>query len=423
MSHHIPFSPPRIDQKIIDEVIDTLKSGWITTGPKTKLFEKRLTEYTGAKATLCLNSATAGLEMVLKWFGVAEGDEVILPAYTYSATANVIIHCGAKPVFVDIGDDFNINVEAIRQAITTDTKVIIPVDFGGWPCDYDMINSLVRDERIVNLFSPRTVVQQQLGRILVLSDAAHSIGATYKGKKTGNLTDVSVFSFHAVKNIATAEGGAVSLNLPSPFDNDDIYRALSIKTNHGQTKDALARAKTGAWKYDIVEAGYKFNMTDIAASIGLVELERYERDTLIKRKKIVNNYNRLLQEYEWAVIPILKINERESSYHLYPLRIKNITEHQRDWIIEALALKGIAVNVHFIPVPMMSYYKGLNYNIADYLNTYRHYKAEISLPVFYDLRLSQIKAVVGALADAVKELNIDNSRKKDLLLYSESAMA
>ncbi|HWZ13958.1 MAG TPA: DegT/DnrJ/EryC1/StrS aminotransferase family protein [Mucilaginibacter sp.] len=423
MSHKIPFSPPRIDQKIIDEVVDTLKSGWITTGPKTKLFEKRLTEYTGAKATLCLNSATAGLEMMLRWFGVAEGDEVILPTYTYSATANVIIHCGAKPVFVDIGDDFNINVEAVRRAITVKTKVIIPVDFGGWPCDYDKVNSLVREEKIVSLFNPLTENQHKLGRILVLSDAAHSIGASYKGKKTGSLTDVSVFSFHAVKNITTAEGGAVSLNLPFPFDNNEIYTSLSIKTNHGQTKSAFARVNAGAWKYDIVEAGYKFNMTDIAASIGLVELERYERDTLIRRKTIANSYNRLLKKYEWAVIPVLKNNERESSYHLYPLRIKNVTEQQRDSIIETLALKGVAVNMHFIPVPMMTYYKGLNYDIADYPDTYRHYKAEISLPVFYDLSLAQIRAVVRALADAVEELNIDNPAEGSLSRYSESAMA
>jgi dTDP-4-amino-4,6-dideoxygalactose transaminase len=423
MSINIPFSPPRIDQKIIDAVVDTLKSGWITTGSKTKLFEKQLTEYTGARATLCLNSATAGLEMMLRWFGVTEGDEVILPPYTYSATTNVIIHCGAKPVFVDIGDDFNINVNAICNAITRKTKVIMPVDFGGWPCDYDQINSLVREEKIVNLFTPLTANQQKLGRILILSDAAHSIGASYKGKKTGSLTDVSVFSFHAVKNITTAEGGAVSLNLPFPFDNNDVYSSLSIKANHGQTKSALARIKTSAWKYDIVEAGYKFNMTDIAASIGLVELARYEHDTLAKRKKIVNNYNRLLQKYNWAITPVLKTSERESSYHLYPLRIKNVTEKQRDSIIEILALKGVAVNVHFIPVPMMSYYKGLNYNMADYPNTYRHYKAEISLPVFYDLSLAQIKVVVKALADAVEELTIENSAKRDVLHYSESAIA
>lgn len=423
MPGNIPFSSPRIDQKIIDEVVDTLKSGWITTGSKTRLFEKRLSEYTGAKATLCLNSATAGLEIMLRWFGVTRGDEVILPAYTFGATANVIIHCGAKPVFVDIGDDFNINAEAIRKAITLNTKVIMPVDFGGWPCDYDQINSLVQEDGVRKLFSPLTANQHRLGRILILADAAHSMGATYKGKKVGSVTDISVFSFHAVKNITTAEGGAISLNLPFPFDNNDVYSLLSAKTNHGQDKSALDRKKTGAWKYDIIDAGFKFNMTDIAASIGLVELERYEQDTLVKRKKIINHYNRLLRKHEWAVIPALKNNKIKSSYQLYPLMIKDVTERQRDRIIEALALKGITVNVHFIPLPMMSYYKKLNYDMADYPNAYRHFKAEISLPVFYDLNLSQIKAVVNALADAIKRLATSNSLKANPAHYSEAAMA
>jgi dTDP-4-amino-4,6-dideoxygalactose transaminase len=408
----IPFSPPRIDQQIIDEVVDCLKSGWITTGPKTKLFEKRLTAYTKAKATLCLNSATAGLEIMLRWFGVKEGDEVILPAYTYSATANVIIHCGAKPVFVDVADDFNVSVDAIRNVITKNTKVIIPVDFGGWPCDYDSINSLVHEDRFVKLFTPANVAQQKLGRILIHADSAHAIGATYKGKKAGNFTDVSVFSFHAVKNITTAEGGAISLNLPPPFDNREVYNSLSIKTCHGQNKDALARLGTGTWRYDIIEAGYKFNMTDIAASIGLVELERYERDTLKKRKEIADSYNRLLKKYEWAILPPMKNSERESSCHLYPLRINNISEQDRDIIIEQIILKGISVNVHFIPVPMMSYYKALNYNITDYPNTYNNYKAEISLPVFYDLKSHEVEEVVHVLNDAVEALYKSRMWKK-----------
>ena len=406
MPHKIPFSPPHIDQRIIDEVVDTLRSGWITTGPKTRLFEKRLTAYTGAKATLCLNSATAGLEMMLRWFGVTAGDEVILPAYTYSATANVIIHCGAKPVFVDVGDDFNISVKTIRKAITKHTKVIMPVDFGGWPCDYDEINSLVREPAFLSLFTPANITQQQLGRILVLADAAHSIGATYKGKRTGSLTDASVFSFHAVKNITTAEGGAIAFNLPAPFNNVRVYQSLLIKTNHGQDKDALAKLKPGAWKYDIIEAGYKFNMTDIHASIGLVELERYETDTLPQRKAIVNEYNRLLKKYNWAMLPVMKNNQKESSYHLYPLRINNITEDERDMIIEHISAKGIAVNVHFIPVPMMGYYKHLDYNIADYPVTYNNYKAEISLPVFYGFSFNDIETVVAALSDAVNKLGI-----------------
>jgi len=422
MSFKIPFSPPRIDQKIIDEVVKTLKSGWITTGPKTTSFEKKLTGYTGAKATLCVGSATAGLEIMLRWFGVCEGDEVILPAYTYAATANVIIHCGAKPVFVDCGNDFNINADTIRKAITGRTKVIIPVDFGGWPCQYDKINGLVREEEIVTLFNPGSEIQRQLGRILILSDAAHSIGATCNGKKTGSLTDASVFSFHAVKNITTSEGGAISLNLPMPFDNGDIYKSLAVTINHGQDKNASERATRGGWKYDIIEAGYKFNMTDMAASIGLVELERYERDTLTRRKEIVNTYNKLLLKYEWAILPTFKDNERESSYHLYPLRIKNITEAQRDSIIKKVALKGISLNVHFIPVPMMTYYKGLKYKITDYPRAYQNYKAEISLPVFYDLTLFQIKAVVLALAEAVKNLNA-TCPKRQLDAPDQSAAA
>ena len=238
----IPFSPPHIDQKIIDEVTKVLKSGWITTGPQTKLFEKELTKYCGNQSTLCLNSATAGLEMILRWYGVKEGDEVILPAYTYSATANVVMHCGATPVFVDVNsDDFNISVQNIEKAITSKTKVVMPVDFAGYPCDYDAINTLVKKHSAT--FIASTDEQKILGRILVLSDSAHSVGAWYKGKRAGSLTDVSVFSFHAVKNLTTAEGGAIALNLPEPFDNDAVYKSLCVKTLHGQDKDALAKTK------------------------------------------------------------------------------------------------------------------------------------------------------------------------------------
>jgi dTDP-4-amino-4,6-dideoxygalactose transaminase len=303
----------------------------------------------------------------------------------------VVVHCGATPVFVDVSDDFNIDVDAIRKAITKNTKVIMPVDFGGWPCKYTEINSLVLEDKILKLFDPTNENQHRLGRILILSDAAHSIGASYRGRKTGSLTDVSVFSFHAVKNLTTAEGGAISLNLPEAFDSDEVYRCLNIKILHGQNKDALAKLNPGAWKYDIVEAGYKYNMTDILASIGLVELERYDTDTLLKRKEIVHHYNQLLNKYSWANLPVIKSDEAESSYHL---------------IIEQISLDGISVNVHFIPVPMMSYYKSLNYNIADYPNSYNNYKAEISLPVFYDLEFSQIEEIVKALYKAIKRLKI-----------------
>ncbi|MEO8088528.1 MAG: DegT/DnrJ/EryC1/StrS aminotransferase family protein, partial [Bacteroidota bacterium] len=241
----IPFSPPRIDQKIIDEVTAVLKSGWITTGPRTKLFENKLAEYCGCQSVLCLNSATAGLEIMLRWFGVKQGDEVIVPAYTYSATANVVIHCGATPVFVDVKDDFNIDVAEIEKAITSKTKVVMPVDFGGYPCDYDSINTLVGRDDIRKKFIAQSPEQKKLSRIMVLSDAAHSLGAWYKGKRTGSLTDISVFSFHAVKNLTTAEGGAVGLNLPVPFNNEEEYKKLCVTTLHGQNKDALAKMQKG----------------------------------------------------------------------------------------------------------------------------------------------------------------------------------
>jgi len=402
----IPFSPPRIDQKIIDEVTAVLKSGWITTGPRTKLFEKKLAEYCGCKSALCLNSATAGLEIMLRWFGVKAGDEVIVPAYTYSATANVVIHCGAKPVFVDVADDFNIDLSAIEKAITKNTKVIMPVDFGGFPCDYDSINELVQRDDIRKIFKAETEEQKRLSRILVLSDAAHSLGAWYKGKRTGSLTDVSVFSFHAVKNLTTAEGGAVGLNLPAPFSNEEEYKRLCVTTLHGQNKDALAKMQKGNWRYDIVEPGYKCNMADILAAIGLVELERYDNDTLIRRKWIFNKYSEGLEKYSWAIVPKAAVqNPRtETSFHLFPLRIKGVNEAQRDEIIQKIFGKDVSVNVHFIPVPMMSFYKSLGYDIKNYPNTYRLYSSEISLPVFYDLTDADVERVINAVVDSVQSV-------------------
>jgi len=257
MKNNIPFSPPRIDKKIIDEVVDTLQSGWITTGPKTKRFENEITSYCGHRKTLCVSSGSAGLELMLRWFGVKEGDEVILPAYTYAASANCVVHCGAKVVFVDVSSsDFNISLEKIEAAITPRTKVIMPVDIGGWPCNYDAINSLVKENNIKNIFQAETKEQEKLGRILVISDAAHSLGSEINGKKSGSFTDITVFSFHAVKNLTTAEGGAVCLNLPNSFDTEHEYKQLNLKSLHGQNKDALAKTQIGNWRYDIVEAGF-----------------------------------------------------------------------------------------------------------------------------------------------------------------------
>jgi dTDP-4-amino-4,6-dideoxygalactose transaminase len=398
----IPFAPPRIDDKIIDEVVATLRSGWITTGPRTKEFEKRLSAYNGNESTLCLNSATAGLEIMLKWFGVKEGDEVILPAYTYSATANVVIHCGATPVLVDIGGDFNMDVKKIKSAITPKTKVIMPVDFAGFPCDYDEILKIVSDKDVVSKFIANSDKQKMLGRIMILSDAAHSLGAEYKGKKTGTLADVSVFSFHAVKNLTTSEGGAIALNFPKPFDNLEIYKYLCIYTLHGQNKDALAKMQKGNWKYDIIEAGYKCNMTDISAAIGLVELERYDNDTLVKRREICEEYSKQLAKCEWAELPPLSNDISTSSYHLYPLRIKGITEAERDAIIQAIFDLDVSVNVHFIPLPLLTYYKNLGYNIQNYPDTYDSFSREISLPVFYSITEEQIQRVINAVISSVE---------------------
>jgi len=400
----IPFSPPRIDQRIIDAVTDTLKSGWITTGPKTKLFEKKITEYSGNKTTLCLNSATAGLELMLRWFGVKEGDEVIVPAYTYCATANVIIHCGATPVFADNETDFNISAKTLEKLITPKTKVIIPVDIAGFPCDYDKINELVNKQEIKIKFNPNTEEQKQLGRILIMSDSAHSFGAIYKNHRSGSLIDITVFSFHAVKNLTTAEGGAVCLNLPAPFDNEAIYKKLCIKSLHGQNKDALEKFKAGNWKYDVVEAGYKYNMTDMQAAIGLVELERYDDDMLKKRERIFNLYSELLSKFDWAEIPSYKTNDKTSSFHAYLLRIKGINESQRDQIIQHIFEKEVSVNVHFIPIPMFTYYKSLGYSIKNFPVSFENYAHVISLPVFYNLTEEQVKTVVTAVSESVEQV-------------------
>ncbi len=398
----ISFSPPRMDEKIFREVIDTLKSGWITTGPKTKLFEKNLTAYSGQKSTLCVSSGSAGLELILRWYGVKAGDEVILPAYTYVATANVILHCGAKPVFVDVNaDDINIAVAEIEKAITEKTKVIMPVDLAGLPCDYNDINKLVNKPDIRSKFIPANDIQKNLGRILVLSDAAHSLGATYHGKKSGSLTDITVFSFHAVKNLTTAEGGAICLNLPEPLNNDDLYKTLNINALHGQTKDALAKFKIGNWRYDIIEAGYKFNMTDIAAAMGMVELERYDSDMLIRRKQIFERYANALSHYAWADLPVFKTREKSSSYHAFLLRIKDVDETTRDKIIQDIFKQDVAVNVHFVPLPMMTLYKNMGYNINDYPVSFNNYSREISLPVYYDLTDEQVDIVVKAVVKAV----------------------
>lgn len=398
----VPFSPPYIDDDMINEVIDTLRSGWITTGPKTREFENQLAQYCGAKKAVCLNSATAGLELMLRWFGVKDGDEVILPAYTYSATANVVMHCGAKPVFVDINtNDFNINAERIKEAITANTKVIMPVDIGGWPCDYDEIMEVA--ETASSVFVPNTSEQERLGRVMVLSDAAHSIGAEYKGRRTGVLADASVFSFHAVKNLTTAEGGAVILNLGKNFDLESIYKQLKVTSLHGQTKDAFEKTQVGSWRYDIVEAGFKWNMSDIQASLGLVQLKKYPQ-ILEKRRRVCEAYANALSQYDWAELPPLESESKLSCCHLFPSLIRGVDEQQRDEIIRLVSENDVAVNVHFMPVPMLSFYRDLGYDVHQYPNTYNRYSREISLPVFYTISDEQVAYVIEVLVASVEKV-------------------
>jgi len=397
----IPFSPPRIDQKVIDEVTAALQSGWITTGPRTKLFEKKITEYCGCKTTVAVNSWTMGMQVFLNWWGIKEGDEVILPAYTYCASANVIVHSGAKPVMVDINAaDFNISVDAIRKAITPRTKAIIAVDLAGFPCDYDKINALVQEPEIKKLFQAGNDLQNQLGRILVISDAAHSFGATMNGKQTGSLTDVTTFSFHAVKNLTTAEGGAVCFNLPEGFDHDEIYKTFCTMILHGQNKDALAKTQKGNWRYDVEEPGFKCNMTDLQAAIGLVELDRYQ-ENLDRRKAIFKQYDEAFKKHAWAITPLHTTDNKISCYHLYQLRIADITEAQRDAIMQVIFDQDVSVNVHFLPLPTLTAYKKRGYKMEDYPETWNKYHNEISLPVYFNLTDEQVKIVVAAVEKAV----------------------
>lgn len=396
----IPFSPPRIDQKVIDEVTAALQSGWITTGPRTKLFEKKITEYTGCKSTVAVNSWTMGMQVLLNWWGIGEGDEVILPAYTYCASANVIIHAGATPIMVDIAkEDFNIDVEKIRAAITSKTKAIIAVDIAGLPCDYDRIYSVIEESK--ELFSGTSDLQKMLGRILLISDAAHSFGARMQGKVSGSLADVSCFSFHAVKNLTTAEGGSICFNLPEQFNHAEIYKHFCTLILHGQSKDALAKAQKGNWRYDVEEPGFKCNMTDLQAAIGLVELDRYQ-ENLDRRKEIFRQYDEFFSSFPWAIKPLSNTGNKETCYHLYLLRISNVTEAQRDLIMQHIFDQDVSVNVHFQPLPILTAYKKRGYRMEDYPEAWNKYQNEISLPVYFNLTDSEIQIVMKAVQNAVE---------------------
>lgn len=394
----IPFSPPYIDDVVKKEIEGVLSSGWITTGPKVKALENLIRALYQVPEAVGVNSWTSGTILLLKWWGIGPGDEVIIPAYTYAATALSVLHAGATPVMVDVKDDFTIDPLLVEAAITAKTKAIIPVDFGGLPCDYDSLNALVKKEAVRKLFNPKSEVQKQLGRVLIIADAAHSLGATYKTQAVGTLTDFTVLSLHAVKNITAAEGGVICINLPEPFDNAALYPRIRRFTLNGQTKDAFTKTQAGAWQYDIVEPGMKCNLPDLNAALALGQLKQY--DTLLaRRQEIFTRYSNYFQDKSWAKLPIGNDGDRRPSYHIYPLRIRNVSEGQRNSIINEISQRDVAVNVHFIPLPMLSLFKE-DHAIERYQKSYDLYSQEISLPIYPQMSDEMVDHVCSVVNEA-----------------------
>ena len=397
---NIPFSPPDITEAEIEEVAAALRSGWITTGPKTKEFEHKIAEYCGVNKAVCLNSQTACAEMALRILGIGEGDEVIVPAYTYTATASVVCHVGAKLVFVDVQkDSLEMDYDKMEAAITEKTKVIIPVDLGGVPCDYDRIFEIV--ERKKSLFHPKNEIQRVMGRISVNADAAHAFGAVWHGKKVGSIADFSSFSFHAVKNLTTAEGGALTWRTIPGIEDEEIYHQIQLLSLHGQSKDALAKTKLGAWEYDIVGPWYKCNMTDIMAAIGLTQLERYD-GMLERRREIIKKYDSVLKPLGIEVLRHYT-EEYSSSGHLYITRIPGITLDQRQEVITKMAEAGIACNVHYKPLPMMTAYKNMGFDIKEYPNAYERFVNEVTLPLHTKLTDEEVEYVLQTIEKISEE--------------------
>ena len=394
---NIKFSPPDITQEEIDEVVDTLKSGWITTGPKTKLFEKQIAEYCHTAKAVCLNSATAGLELILRFLGIGEGDEVITSAYTYTASASVIRHVGAKIVLVDVDkDDFSISAANVAKAVTDKTKAIIGVDIAGIIADYDALYAIADDKK--NIFKPSNAVQKAIGRIVVIADAAHSFGAVKDGKVSGEIADFTSFSFHAVKNLTSAEGGAVTWRSIDGISDEDIYTQFMLMSLHGQSKDALSKMKIGAWEYDIKTLGYKCNMTDIMAAIGIVQLKRYSK-LLARRRQIIETYDKAFAGTKIKILDHFG-DDHSGSGHLYITRVDGIDEQHRNAVITALASKGIATNVHYKPLAMFTGYKELGFDIKDYPNAYDLYRNEITLPLHTLLTDEEVQFIIDSYKEA-----------------------
>lgn len=398
---NIPFSPPDINEKEMNDVVEVLKSGWITTGPKTKDFERKITEYCNSAGTVCLSSATASLEMTLRLLGIGEGDEVIVPAYTYTASCSVICHVGATPVMVDSQIDCEeMDYSLLSDAITEKTKAVIPVDIAGILCDYDKIFEVIESKK--ELFNPDNDLQKAFGRIVVVADSAHGLGAVRDGKRSGSFADFTCFSFHAVKNLTTAEGGAVTWKHNDNLSDEEIYKKFQILSLHGQTKDALEKTQKGSWEYDILIPAYKCNMTDIQAALGLGQIGRY--DSILKRRhEIVKLYEDGFKDSRITLQKHFKPNST-SSAHLYLTRIEGITPEQRNEIIVKMQDKGVSTNVHYKPLPLLTAYNDLGFNIDDYPNAYNLFKNEVSLPLYPTLTDEEVEYIIESLLDVLKDL-------------------
>lgn len=397
---NIPFSPPDVTEAEIQEVAEALRSGWITTGPKTKEFESLIAMCCQTDKAVCLNSATACMEMALRVLGVGEGDEVIVPAYTYTATASSVCHVGAKPVMVDCSPgSFEMDYEKLADAITERTKVVMPVDLAGIVADYDKVFAAVESKR--ELFRASNDIQRVFGRCVVVADAAHAFGAMWHGKMCGEIADFTSFSFHAVKNLTTAEGGALTWRTREGLDNEAIYKELQLLSLHGQNKDALAKTKLGGWEYDIVAPYYKCNMTDIMAGIGLAQLKRYP-EMLRRRRQLIERYNVALEPYDVEVLPHYG-NDHCSSGHLYLVRINGAGVEQRNEVITKMAERGIATNVHYKPLPMMTAYRSMGYDIKDFPNAFRQYENEITLPLHTRLTDDEVEYILSNFIDIISK--------------------
>ena len=401
-SRQISFSPPDITEAEIEEVAEALRSGWITTGPRTKKLEAQIAEFCHTSKAVCLNSATAALELTLRVLGIGEGDEVITSAYTYTASASVIDHVGAKIVLVDTAkDSFEMDYDALADAITEKTKAIIPVDLGGVPCDYAKLKSIVEAKK--HLFQPSNEIQKAIGRIVITADAAHAFGASWKGHPIGSVADITSFSFHAVKNFTTAEGGAVVWNDIDGIDNEELYHQYQLLSLHGQSKDALAKTKLGAWEYDIKGPWYKCNMTDIMAAIGLVQMKRYPA-MLKRREEIIGRYNAAFKDLNVQVLDHYTA-AHQSSGHLYILRLLGNDETIRNEFITKMAERGIATNVHYKPLPMHTAYKSLGFDIKDYPHAYEQYKNEVTLPLHTKLTDEDVDYIIENFKEVYQEVN------------------